>query len=201
MSAIKDALGRVQQQRKETLPPKPSPRAGSRSQPVASSNSPARRPVYVWVFANVAVLAAVFATYYLFLREPPTRKQPSVISAPAPMRSPESRGVPALVAAPAPTIAPLHETRVIAAPEPAPASRAIIPLASDLPLLDAEYELSGMTAVGKNTLLSITRRSDRNSSWVPVGKTVGEVTAISYNPETNDAQIRVRGRLVTIRRR
>ena len=55
-----------------------------------------------------------------------------------------------------------------------------------------------MTVVGKNTLLSIVRRSDQRSFWIPVGKTVGEVTAVSYNPENDYARIRVRGRLVTI---
>ena len=74
-------------------------------------------------------------------------------------------------------------------------------LSSDAAAADVEYDLSGMTSVGKNTLLSITRRSDRTSFWISVGKTVGEVTAVSYNPETNDALIRVRGRLVTIRRK
>ena len=55
-----------------------------------------------------------------------------------------------------------------------------------------------MTVVGKNTLLSVMRRSDQRSFWVPIGKTVGEVTAVSYNPESDDAVIRVRGQLMTI---
>jgi hypothetical protein len=76
-----------------------------------------------------------------------------------------------------------------------------VSLAPDIPPADGDYELSGMTAVGTTTLLSITRRSDRSSFWITVGKTVGEVTAVSYSPETNDARIQVRGRLVTIRRR
>ena len=63
---------------------------------------------------------------------------------------------------------------------------------------EVEYDLAGMTGVGNNTLLSIIRRSDGRSFLIPVGKTVGEVTVISYNAETDDAVIRVRGRLVKI---
>jgi hypothetical protein len=64
--------------------------------------------------------------------------------------------------------------------------------------MDSEYDLSGMTVVGPNTLLSITRRSDQKSFWVPIGKTVGDITAVSYNADLDNARIRVKGRLVTI---
>ena len=58
-----------------------------------------------------------------------------------------------------------------------------------------------MTVVGPNTLLSISRRSDRRSVWVPLGKTVGEVTAVSYDPLTDRAVIEVEGRTLNIRMR
>jgi hypothetical protein len=61
-----------------------------------------------------------------------------------------------------------------------------------------EYELAGMSVAGKATLLSITHIPDKRSTWVPVGQTVGEITAISYDPKTDQATIRVGGKLLTL---
>jgi hypothetical protein len=61
-----------------------------------------------------------------------------------------------------------------------------------------EYSLVGTSSLGSNTLISVVRVSDRRSMWIPVGKTVGEVTAVSYDPDTDRAVIRVRGNLLTI---
>lgn len=63
---------------------------------------------------------------------------------------------------------------------------------------NAPYSLTGMTVVGKDTLLGITRTSDKRSVWVPVGKSVGEITAISYDPQKDQAVIRVNDRLETV---
>jgi len=52
--------------------------------------------------------------------------------------------------------------------------------------------------LGSNTLLSVIRKSDRRSLWVPVGKTVGEVTAVSYDPDSDQGVISVRGKLLSI---
>ena len=60
------------------------------------------------------------------------------------------------------------------------------------------YELAGMSVAGKATLLSITRVRDKRSFWVPVGQTVGEITAVSYDPKTDEATIRADGQLLTI---
>lgn len=60
------------------------------------------------------------------------------------------------------------------------------------------YELAGMSVAGKATLLSITRVRDKRSIWVPVGQTVGEVTAVSFNPESDQAVIRADGQLLTL---
>jgi len=60
------------------------------------------------------------------------------------------------------------------------------------------YELAGMSVAGKATLLSIVRMSDKRSVWVPVGQTVGEITAVSYDPKTDQATIRADGKLLTI---
>ena len=60
------------------------------------------------------------------------------------------------------------------------------------------YELTGMSVAGKATLLSITRVKDKRSSWVPVGQTVGDITAVSYDPKTDQATIRADGQLLTL---
>ncbi|MEO6003628.1 MAG: hypothetical protein ABIS43_10785 [Opitutus sp.] len=60
------------------------------------------------------------------------------------------------------------------------------------------YELAGMSVAGKATLLSIVRTSDKRSIWVPVGQTVGEITAVSYDAKTDQATIRADGKLLTL---
>lgn len=60
------------------------------------------------------------------------------------------------------------------------------------------YELAGMSVAGKATLLSITRVRDKRSFWVPVGQTVGEITAVSYDPKTDQATIKAEGQLLTL---
>ena len=60
------------------------------------------------------------------------------------------------------------------------------------------YELVGMTEVGKNVLLSINRQSDKHSLWVAVGKTVGELTVVSYDPASESAVIRADNQTLTL---
>ena len=55
------------------------------------------------------------------------------------------------------------------------------------------YEFAGMSVAGKATLLSIVRTRDKRSFWVPVGQTVGEITAVSYDPKTDQATIKAEG--------
>lgn len=62
----------------------------------------------------------------------------------------------------------------------------------------AGYHLSGMTVVGKDTLLSITREADKRSTWIPVGKTIGEITVVRYDAALDRAVIRVAGREHTL---
>jgi hypothetical protein len=204
MSAIKDALSRVQQQRKEIAPTKSESRSATRRLTATNSNTAARTPLYVWILGNLAVLGLVFAGYFLFFREARPANQLTAATPPAPrFIRPESPSIPAAgLSSPIPVAASRAESpRVALAPEAPAIAPRVVSHAPDIPPADGEYELSGMTAVGATTLLSITRRSDRSSFWITVGKTVGEVTAVSYSPETNDARIQVRGRLVTIRRR
>jgi hypothetical protein len=60
------------------------------------------------------------------------------------------------------------------------------------------YELTGMSVAGKATLLSITRVRDKRSTWVAVGQTNGEITAVSFDPNTDQATIRADGQLLTL---
>jgi hypothetical protein len=198
MSLINDALNKVQQQRKETVTaraiirypgsPLPIPPMSRREQ------APARTPPYIWVLVNVAVLALLFAGYHFFFRDAAPSPDNTVADSPRPVgehleiaateaHAPDSAIAPSPVSSVREDSSPFAATPS-AASEPAP--------------IDSEYDLAGMTVVGKNTLLSITRRSDQKSFWVAVGKTVGEVTAVSYDPQMDNARIRVRGRLVTI---
>ena len=70
--------------------------------------------------------------------------------------------------------------------------------AANKPPVTEEYNLGGTSTLGSNTLLSVIRKSDKRSIWVPVGKTVGEVTAVSYDPDSDQAVIRVRGQLLSV---
>ena len=77
------------------------------------------------------------------------------------------------------------------------------PAAGASPLLDVKsapssYEFVGMTAIGNVTLLSINRLADKRSVWVPLGKTVYQITAISYDPRTESAVIRVDSQTLTL---
>ena len=194
MSLINDALNKVQQQRGQSGGAKAVVRYGSSRQPNAQPHAPARTPPYIWVLVNVGVLVLVLAGNHFFFREAPVASSQSTMVSSAPELT-------MIDQAPSqdPVITPRSTaTPVTAAPEtPSPFLSSQAP-ASDHPPYADDYDLAGMTVVGKNTLLSIVRRSDQRSFWIPVGKTVGEVTAVSYNPENDDARIRVRGRLVTI---
>jgi hypothetical protein len=60
------------------------------------------------------------------------------------------------------------------------------------------YEFVGMTTLGDQTLLGINRQQDKRSFWIPVGKTVGEITAVSYDAKTDQAVIRAGGQTITL---
>lgn len=102
---------------------------------------------------------------------------------------------------PNPSPAPIASAPVVTLPAPPPASTPFIPPPSLAPAPKAvsiDYDLAGTTTLGKDTLLGVTRRSDKHSVWIPVGKTVGEITAVSYDAGTDRAILRVEGRLITI---
>lgn len=82
-------------------------------------------------------------------------------------------------------------------PPPAAASASVPPVTPAPPRASSDYALVGMTAMGAQTLLSIARPGS-GSVWVPVGKTVGPITAVSYDAASDRAVIRVNGELLTI---
>ena len=64
--------------------------------------------------------------------------------------------------------------------------------------VSSKYQLSGMIVKGKDTLISVTRLSDKQSFWIPLGSTVNEVTAISYNADQDEAKVRANGETLTL---
>jgi hypothetical protein len=186
MSLINDALNKAQREREK-------PR-GATLYRTPGYRPPSQPPVRVksltFIWVNAAVIAGLFVggVWYLRLRAAATNEEKpiaaTVATAPADATPPDS-GIAAPAARPA---APARELPTLA-PLPAPA-----------PLAPARsgYELTGMSAMGATTLLGVVRLSDKHSFWVPVGKTVGEITAVSYDPATDRAVIRVDGTLQTI---
>lgn len=180
MSLINDALIKAERDRAEAaianaVPLDPLARERKRRE---QQKRQSLRPIFV----NAAMLGAVFAVVIVVVLwqrapVPPTEPVPSaaVVDRPNPTE---------IVAAPLP---PLPSPPIPEPDDPSPAPSA------------PEYMLSGMSTLGNDTLLSIVRQSDRRSVWVPVGKSVGEITAVRYDPERDLAVIRVNGRHLTIR--
>lgn len=69
------------------------------------------------------------------------------------------------------------------------------------PTSATEFELVGMTIVGRDRMVSILRLADQRSTWVPVGRTVGEITVVRYDSDRDEALVRVGGRELTLRMR
>lgn len=149
------------------------------------------------VFANVALLAVLCVTaFYIWRNRPISENDNSPLVA-------RDRAAPLEIEATELPSDAERSAEAIADPEPAQ-TLATSPFlqaggeASAQPKDTEDYDLGGMSTLGSNTLLSLVRRSDGRSVWIPVGKTVGEVTAVSYNLETDQAVIRVRGDLLTV---
>jgi hypothetical protein len=192
MSLIADALKKAELQRLQ-----PSSRATiwdraghANAEPRASAPRSAR-----FLFAaNVAVLALICVSALYFVRnnrsiaagqsaETNTPAQPAVAAA-TPIPAAE---VPTAIAEAGPAPAPASESDFV----PATFNPAKPPVTDD-------YVLGGTSTLGSSILLSIIRKSDRRSLWIPVGKTIGEVTAVNYDSETDQAVIRVRGNLLSV---
>lgn len=76
-----------------------------------------------------------------------------------------------------------------------PANSPFVPPPSAAPASadNGSLQLVGMTVVGRDTLLSIRTESDQRSVWIPVGKTVAEITAVSYDAKAERAVVRHKG--------
>ena len=61
-----------------------------------------------------------------------------------------------------------------------------------------KYQLSGIMTNGPDLMVSITRLSDRQSFWIPVGGTVNEVTVLGCNPDRDEAVINASGEKLTL---
>lgn len=61
------------------------------------------------------------------------------------------------------------------------------------------YQLSGYVAQAKGSgMISVTRVSDKRSLWIPLGQTVADITAVSYDALNDQAVIRAGGQALTI---
>jgi len=195
MSLISDALKKAELQRPAPAPVRAAGWDRSLPDQTEPQRAPARRSSRRLFLANLAVLVVLSVAALYFFRNGPVSAvggSPQVVAADAD----ESEVNSAVEMSAASTAAPVEDRssveRISASPfQPVSAVAATPPVSDD-------YALDGISALGSNTLLSVVRRSDRRSVWIPVGKTVGEVTAVSFDPETDQAVIRVRGALVSI---
>ncbi|MDB6093818.1 MAG: hypothetical protein JWM32_1380 [Verrucomicrobia bacterium] len=62
----------------------------------------------------------------------------------------------------------------------------------------AKYQLGGMITKGGEILVTITRVSDKQSFWIPVGGTVNEITVVSYNTSLDQVAIKADGQQFTL---
>ncbi len=202
MSLINDALNKVQRQRGEKLTVDALSRYGSTPH-VAAPKPAGRIPAALWVLINAGVLVVVLGGYHYFFRNAAVTDRADAPAA----RSSNARPVRLAAGADASdsraAVTRASEASTAVAPPEIRATRdASVATNSGVQAApEPAYDLAGMTVVGKGTLLSIIRRSDQRSFWVPIGKTVGEVTAISYDADSDSAVIRVRGEFITIRMR
>lgn len=182
MSLINEALRKAEQDRAaQRLAVYPGAPTGRRRRSQERSRT-AR--FLLWSAPVVAVVGVVALA--LFLRRPAS---PAVDATAAPEIATASGSAPAFASS-APEV-----NRVAAGSPFADASTETGPPA---PPPASDYELAGMTALGDNTLISVMRRSDQRSVWIPIGKSVGEITAVSYNALSDEAVIRVHGELLTV---
>ena len=197
MSLISDALKKAELQRAQ--PPLARESRWNQGTPAQSTPTepPSRSGSRGLFFANIAVLAIVCLAAIYFVRNEPMagNNDDAVVDAgdrPETTTS-EFASDDSAMATPSafeeePSGGPLPESPFLP-----PNSTA-----ANQPPVTEEYDLGGTSTLGSNTLLSVVRRSDRRSLWIPVGKTVGEITAVSYDPDTDQAVIRVRGNLLSL---
>jgi hypothetical protein len=202
MSLIRDALKKTETQRSQPSLSRVSGWNEHQFQspaypPLERRASAPRSSSRTLLFTNVALLALLCVTAFYFWRNQTLIARDDVsVAAQEPTESVEIEAteLPA---------APESHAKAIESPQPEQtlATSPFLQPASETaaePEETGDYDLGGTSTLGSNTLLSVVRRSDRRSIWIPVGKTVGEVTAESYDPEAEQAVIRVRGNLLSI---
>jgi len=196
MSLISEALNKVQlQQQSATAFSSYSSHSARRHQPVVRVKS------LTFIWANAAILTVFFVAGLVYLRNRPYSAE---ASAPGKVTQIPAVFQPAAIATPTPAPAVTPQplaNNTYAATNESSGSYVASPAYNSSSAVSSDYDLAGMSALGNSTLLSISRRSDHRSIWVQVGKSVGEVTAVSYDSETDSAKISVNGRLQTIRMR
>lgn len=183
MSLINDALLKAERDRTDAaladaahLPPL------ARAEKIREQK---RRRSLAPVFINATLLAGIFAVLIVLVLRP-RGSSPAMADASPPL---------AAMAQPA---RPETEFTAPAALADSP----FTPVADEVPpppSRSAEYALAGMTVLGADTLISVQRRSDQRSMWIPVGKSVNGISAISYDAEQDLAVIRVGDEMLTIR--
>lgn len=146
-----------------------------------------RRRSLTPVIVNAALLAGVFAVLIVIVLRPRTSTG-AVEDAPAPLATAvqsSAISTPELSVPVAPVESPFTSNGEDLPPPP--------------PVQTAEYALAGMSVLGADTLISVLRRSDQRSVWIPVGKSVNGISAVSYDAERDQAVIRVGDDTLTIR--
>ena len=186
MSLVSDALKKAQRLRAEQ-----SARTG-READLFTAVRPGRRrrrEVSVWWIVAAAGVVLLLALSWIYVRRerPAAESTLTVAQPPVDAAGPEITSEPVADSGNAESASAATESPFIA-PGVSPAASATEPA----------YDIAGVTVMGKTTLLSITRRSDGRSLWISVGKTVGEVTLVSYDADTEQAVIQVDGRSITI---
>ena len=147
---------------------------------------------------NTVVLLACFAVIILIvIRNRPASDPPSIAATPAnsdvlPLSDRDVDTSSTFAASDSLALSPSLSDSASDSPFDAPTSSPIAAPPS------TEFELVGMSAVGNTTLLGINRRSDQRSVWVPVGKSVSGITALSYDAASDRAVIEVNGRQLTL---
>jgi hypothetical protein len=62
----------------------------------------------------------------------------------------------------------------------------------------SNFELVGVIATSRHTLVGITDRNTHRSFWIPVGKSAEGIEVVSCNPHDDRAVVRINGELQTL---
>jgi hypothetical protein len=196
MSLISDALKKAELQRAASA--KSAPGGWNRDVTPQEGRDIKRRSSAGLFWSNLFVLTALCVAAVYFLRLQPRDPTDDHTAATQNVVPATTNGAQPEVAAAQPAASASAQP-----PESLTASPFLSPATDTTtsPRVTEEYALDGVSALGSKTLLSIVRSSDRRSVWIPVGKSVGEITAVSYDPDSDQAVISVRGDLMSVQMR